>query len=465
MSFFDEFDENERTTSEPERENMTANDENNDISTKSSDGDTRVYGISYGPKEGDYTDRGNGEYTYIPYSSRVYGGSQSSVADKPKKKSRAGMIVLVAVLLLLCITLSAGAAFLGTLFARSYAGSGEDESTESTMQPTGVRDPLNIIISSGINTSYVDQDDHMSYAKAAAKAKDSVVEITTEIAVYSKYYGNYISTGAGSGVIIDANGYIVTNNHVIEGATSVTVRLTNGHEYAAELIGTDSISDIALIKITPNEELTVAVMGQSKNLVLGEEILVIGNPLGELGGTVTNGIISALDRQMTVDGKRMTLLQTNAAVNPGNSGGGMFNLYGELVGVVNAKSTGEEVEGLGFAIPIDVALQKIDDISRYGYVKGYADINVGYKYGSVAIKDGWMTYTYTGLIVTSVPSGSPLAVNDLIIAVEGASVKEQDDIIALLSSYSIGDTVEVTVYRNKKNETYSVTLAEYAPQS
>ena len=162
------------------------------------------------------------------------------------------------------------------------------------------------------------------------------------------------SGGAGSGVIISENGYIITNHHVIEGAGAITVRLTNGCEYAAGVVGSDPDGDIALIKIDATD-LCAATIGSSKSVVVGQQVLAIGNPLGTLGGTVTDGIISALDRKIPIDGVEMTLLQTNAAINPGNSGGGLFNRSGELIGIVNAKRAETGVEGLGFAIPVDIA--------------------------------------------------------------------------------------------------------------
>ncbi|MBR6602629.1 MAG: trypsin-like peptidase domain-containing protein, partial [Clostridia bacterium] len=213
----------------------------------------------------------------------------------------------------------------------------------------------------------------MSKHQVVALVKDSVVEITTEQVVNGHSFYQYVQSGAGSGVIIAKEGHVITNNHVIDGASKITVRLTNGNEYEAKLIGTDASSDIAILKINADEELTVATLGTSAKLSVAEEVIVIGNPLGELGGTVTNGIVSALAREINIDGEKMTLIQTNAAVNPGNSGGGMFNLYGELVGIVNAKSSGSDVEGLGFAIPIDTAYDIVLQLMDYGYVRGRVD--------------------------------------------------------------------------------------------
>lgn len=193
---------------------------------------------------------------------------------------------------------------------------------------------------------------------------DTVVEINCTVKVTTGGFwrpSSTLATSAGSGVILSENGNIVTNNHVIEGATAITVRLRGGETYTATLVGTDAQNDIAVLKIDA-ENLPYATFGDSDALKVGQPVVVIGNPLGVLGGTVTDGIVSALDRDITVDGTTMRLLQTNASINSGNSGGGMFDLDGRLIGIVNAKSTGNDVEGLGFAIPAKTALEAITQI-------------------------------------------------------------------------------------------------------
>ncbi|MDR0570064.1 MAG: trypsin-like peptidase domain-containing protein, partial [Clostridiales Family XIII bacterium] len=209
-------------------------------------------------------------------------------------------------------------------------------------------------------------------AETAALVKNSVVEISTETAQTFGRLGQYISQGAGSGVVITADGYIVTNYHVIKDARAINVKLADGKDYPASVKGSDAKTDLAVIKINQNG-LTPAVQGNSAVLKVGDPAIAVGNPLGELGGTVTAGIISALDREIQIDDETFSLLQTDAAINPGNSGGGLFNMSGELVGVVNAKSSGTEIEGLGFAIPINTAKPVISDLIAYGYVRGRID--------------------------------------------------------------------------------------------
>ncbi|WP_243154785.1 S1C family serine protease [Clostridium thermarum] len=198
------------------------------------------------------------------------------------------------------------------------------------------------------------------------------MEITTETVSTNSRMRQYISEGAGSGVIVSKDGYIVTNNHVIDGASKITVKTTDKKSYTAKLIGKDVKTDLAVLKIE-DSDLTTAVYGDSSKLVVGELAVAIGNPLGELGGTVTEGIISALNRDVVIDGQTMNLLQTSAAINPGNSGGGLFNEYGELIGIVNAKSSGSGIEGLGFAIRINTVIDIVDSIIDYGYVQGRID--------------------------------------------------------------------------------------------
>ena len=209
------------------------------------------------------------------------------------------------------------------------------------------------------------QDGNVSQLSQIDEVADSVVEIECTVLVQSgggwfQRPTTYSATSAGSGVIISADGTIVTNHHVIDGATQIKVRLRNGEEHTASLVGSDQSHDIAVLKISA-ENLTYATFG-TYELKVGQTVVVIGNPLGKLGGSVTDGIISALDRDISIDGATMRLLQTNASINSGNSGGGMFDLDGRLIGIVNAKSTGTDVEGLGFAIPADVALSVVTEI-------------------------------------------------------------------------------------------------------
>ena len=299
-----------------------------------------------------------------------------------------------------------------------------------------------------------------------ARVADSVVEISTEILVQSGRVGQYITSGAGSGVIVSGEGFIVTNHHVIDGADTIVVRLTDGARYQAELIGSDEQTDVAVLWIDAvDRELTVAPLGASFDLVVGEDIIAIGNPLGSLGGTVTEGIVSATARTITVDHVDMTLLQISAPINPGNSGGGLFNMAGELVGIVNAKYSSKEIEGLSFAIPVDTAYAVIAEIIDHGYVKGRPTLdatlvdvtNVNsalYYFGS----------RYTGVYIWE-SNVNDIKKGDLVLSVDGRDVSAVSDVQSAISHKQIGDTVEVVVYRSssKKQITVTLTLVEYVP--
>ena len=287
----------------------------------------------------------------------------------------------------------------------------------------------------------------LTIPEIAARNASSVVEIYTESVVSGGRMGQYIAEGAGSGVIITDTGYIITNNHVIDGASKITVRLNSGEDYEATLIGRDSKTDLAVLKITASN-LNPAVFGDSDELVPGELAVAIGNPLGRLGGTVSEGIISALSRNIEIDGTMMTLLQTTAAVNPGNSGGGLFNRFGELIGVVNAKSSGTDIEGIGFTIPVNLAKTITEALMKYGYVPGRID------FGAVLVDvpDQMTARMYrvseTGVYVSRADEGSKLQQGDRIISFGGVDVNSIADINELLEHYSAGDTVTIIVSRS-----------------
>lgn len=315
-----------------------------------------------------------------------------------------------------------------------------------------------VLTSAGENT--------LSVATVVNRVAASVVEITTETMVQSGFLGQYVASGAGSGVIISGDGYVVTNNHVIQGANSITVRLNDGTEFPAALVGTDEQTDIAVLRIDPGSyTLTVATLGSSFDLVVGEDILAIGNPLGSLGGTVTEGMISATARQITVSGNNMTLLQISAPINPGNSGGGLFNLAGELVGVVNAKMSSEEIEGLGFAVPIDTAYEIILELIHYGYVRGRPALD----FTVVDVTDYRTAYYYfnsTGIGVYVYSEGHDTVMyGDRIISADGVQINSTIDLNAIIQTKQVGDTLELTVNRNRKVMTVSVVITEYIPDA
>lgn len=302
----------------------------------------------------------------------------------------------------------------------------------------------------------------MSVKDVANEAMDSVVEIKTESVSNNEYFQQAVQSGAGSGVILSKDGYIVTNNHVIDGASKITVTTKDGKSYDAKLIGTDSSTDLAVIKIEATS-LKPAVMGSSSKLEVGDTAVAIGNPLGELGGTVTSGIISALDREVTIDNQTMQLLQTNAAINPGNSGGGLFNDQGELIGIVNAKSSGSNIEGLGFAIPIDHAKDVITNLIENGYVKGRASLGVTLTLGTS--NNPFSSDTSTQVYIAKVEDGKAadkagLQAGDQILKVDDKDVENISDVKTVVNSHKAGETMKITVLRERSTKTFTVTLGE-----
>ena len=273
--------------------------------------------------------------------------------------------------------------------------------------------------------------------------------------------------GFGSGVIISKDGYVVTNNHVVEGATSVTVKLYNGDEYDAEIVGTDEMNDVALLKIDATG-LQAVTIGDSDQIEVGEEVIAIGNPLGELTFTMTAGVVSALDREINTDGKPINMLQTDVAINSGNSGGPLFDMNGNVIGITSAKysgstSSGASIEGISFAIPINDALRVIYDLQQYGRVTGRAYLGV-----TVRDLDGTTASTYglpTGPMIQSVEAGgcaekAGLQQGDIIIGFNGSEIASYTDLVAALNKLKAGDTATITVFRAGAQVEASITLDE-----
>ena len=317
----------------------------------------------------------------------------------------------------------------------------------------------------------------------AALISPTVVSITTEQMQLGQYwFGPQILSGAGSGVIISEDGYILTCAHVVSGADSITVATSDGTEYDATLTGIYEEGDIAVLKIEATG-LQAAVMGDSSTVQLGETVYAVGNPGGTLGGTITDGIISAVDRTINVsldetsnsgwgNSSRvisLDVLQISAAVSPGNSGGGLFNSRGELIGIVNAKSSGESQEGLGFAIPVNKAWEIGESLINTG---SYTDPNAGQSDNDAILEitvtevnqSGRLQGITPGVYVYEVTEGGAsdgkLETNDRIISVDGTMVNTLDDLSSILSEYDPGQTVSVSVERGGQMVTVDIVLAE-----
>ncbi len=289
---------------------------------------------------------------------------------------------------------------------------------------------------------------------------------------YGNYFGGYgnpteeVEQSSGSGVIISADGYIITNNHVIEGASGLVVVLNTGDEYTATVVGSDSNTDLAVLKIDASE-LTYAKLGVSSDLRVGDSAIAIGNPLGqEFAGTTTQGIISGLNRSVTVDNKTLTLIQTDAAINPGNSGGALVNCYGELIGINTAKISSSSLEGLGFAIPVDEAKPIIEDLIQNGYVTGRPIIGIAGR--AVTEKDAKAYNLKVGVYVSSMTANSPahlagIKIGDVIYECDGKKIETVDDLNEIKNKHKVGDELKMKIYRQGKNVNITLILGEDVP--
>jgi len=275
------------------------------------------------------------------------------------------------------------------------------------------------------------------------------------------YYGDpnvgendYVEQGSGSGIIITTSGYIVTNQHVIEGAEEIIVILSSGEEYLAQLVGQDVTTDIAILKIESDGELPAATLGDSSAVEVGELAVAIGNPLGqEFAGSVTAGVISAVNRTMKIENRTYNLLQTDAAINSGNSGGALINKYGEVIGINSVKLSQAGVEGLGFAIAISEVKTIIDDLMANGYVKGRPLVGIS------------VSESRYGLFIAGVAEGSGaaeagLTEGDMITKVDGISVKTSDELNTLRDKKKPGDIMKFTIIRDGEILEVDVKLTE-----
>ena len=383
---------------------------------------------------------------------------------KPKKPRQPGRPVSLtrkslALLIALCVVVSALFGFGGSYLANALNGGHSGSSKTASVSKNGYK------LEDATGSK-------MTVQEVTNKTKDSVVEIKTESVSADVWMQQYVTEGAGSGVVMTADGYIMTNNHVIDGASKITVTTSDDKEYEAKLVGTDSITDIAVLKISA-KNLTPATYGNSDQLAVGDMAVAIGNPLGELGGTVSAGIISALDRELAIDGKTMTLLQTDASINPGNSGGGLFNGDGQLIGIVVAKSSGSNVEGLGFAIPINKAADVAQQLMDKGYVSDQPSTGMSYAESS----QGNGAAQFFGNSQDSQSQSSSAAVyiqevtgtnakkagfqsGDLVYAVDGTRITSFNTLSSIVTSHKVGDKLTYTIVRGNQTKEIKLTLEE-----
>ena len=381
-------------------------------------------------------------------------GPQQPVQEmKPVKKNRVGMKLTA---LALCCALLGGAVGGGIVWGVS--NSGEEDSTTINVSDRTV---------SQVAVNKADGQTEMSDAEVYAANVNSVVSINVTGTSGTNWFGQPVQTAsAGSGFILTSDGYIVTNYHVVGDAQTIQVTLYSGDTYDAQYVGGDEDYDIAVIKIEATG-LQAVTLGDSEELNVGDHVLAIGNPLGELTFSMSGGMVSSVNRTINVDGTPFNMIQTDTSINPGNSGGPLLNSYGEVVGIVSAKysstgSNGETAEGLGFAIPINDVSSMIQDIMTNGYVsnRAYLGATIGSLNASMA-----QQYRYDiteGAFVYSVEDGGPadqagLQLGDVITAIDDTEITSLDDLTAARKSYTAGDTCTLTVYRQGETITLQLT--------
>lgn len=410
------------------------------------------------------------EYTqpnYIPE------WTQPTQPEEPKKKRRT-WLKITALLLALAIVASLGRALLRSaingLAAHNASGDSAQPAADASgaaSAPESAGEPYHRELTPLPETlPTYDSGKTLTAQEVYGINVDAVCGIATEVT--TNVFGQTASTAVvGSGFVLTEDGYVVTNNHVVEGTDNVSVKLHDGSTYPAEIIGGDSLSDVALLKIEA-EGLSHVAVGDSDAIAVGEGCIAIGNPLGELTFTMTGGYVSALPREINISGKPISMFQTDAAINAGNSGGPLFDMAGNVIGITSAKisgitGSGASIEGVGFAIPINEALRVVYDLQEYGYVRGRAFLGVTVKELDAATAD---TYGLpVGPIVQSVVADScadkaGIAVKDIILAFNGRTVQTYTQLMSALNKCSAGDEVTLRIYRAGAELDVTLTLDE-----
>lgn len=381
----------------------------------------------------------------------------SDPVKKKKKKGTARFLIIALCFSLLGSILGAG----GAILINHYTNQEEpeiDQTQQLTVMVEGIREKVEI------ETIQIDTSKELTAAEVYAVNVNSTVGITTSVT--TNIWGfQTTSAASGSGFIISTDGYILTNYHVIDDADSITVALFDGTTYDAALIGYDESNDIAVLKVDA-ENLPPVILGDSDSLNVGDPVVAIGNPLGELTFSLTAGMVSAMDREVTLSSSvSMNLIQTDCAINSGNSGGALFNMYGEVIGITNAKyssssSSEASIDNIGFAIPVNSIRSIVESIIEKGYIASpYIGISV------LDVSEEMQMYGIpAGVAIQAVTEGSPSAAADLqtgdvITAVNGAAM-DSSTLVDFVGSSSIGDQITLDLYRQGETITVTVTVGE-----
>ena len=398
------------------------------------------------------------------YSFEQSAAQPQQSAPAPEQKKKGGKAGKVIALLLACALVGGGSGFGAAALMQKNAAAQPQEavpaSADASVMLEGKRQAAALQVAS------VDTGKALTPSEVYAQNVNSTVGITTSIT--TNYFGyQTTSAAAGSGFVLTQDGYILTNYHVVENSSSIKVTTYDGTSYDAQLIGYDESNDIAVLKVDA-ADLTPVVLGDSDTLNVGDTVVAIGNPLGELTFSLTTGVVSALDRPVTFStGTTMNLIQTDCAINSGNSGGALFNLYGEVIGITNAKysssssSSEASIDNIGFAIPIDQVRSIFESIITNGYiVKPYIGVTV-----SDVSSESQSYGLPQGAAVRSVTENGPAAEaglqeNDIITAVNGETITGSNDLVKLVKASSAGDTLELSIYRQGQTTTLTLTVGE-----
>lgn len=401
-----------------------------------------------------YRDPNAESHTESAAGSTVEPAADPVVTDTPvQPKKHHGGVGRVVALILSCAVISAACGFGGAILAQNGSSTGKTTVQQSNRTATTV------------NVKKVDGQTLMSPAEVYASTVNSVVSINCS-AVSTNIFGQQTeSASSGSGFIYTADGYIVTNQHVVANASSINVTLYNGDTYPATLVGSDSDYDVAVLKIDA-KDLPAVTLGSSTDVNVGDTVMAIGNPLGELTFSMSQGIVSCVNRAINVEGTPFNMIQVDASINPGNSGGPLMNLYGEVVGIVSAKYSSyanTTVEGLGFAIPINDVQSIIKDIMENGSVgnKAYMAITAGTMTQQMAAQ--YKINATEGVFVYSVEDGGAgdkagLKLGDVITKLNDTQITSMEDLSAAKKGFKAGDTVTLTVLRDGKEITTQLTF-------
>lgn len=452
----------------------------------------QVYNKAVIKKTDAYISYAGDERIDFMYDENMNNGYQQFYVEPPKPpKKRRGAAKVFAMIAAVAIV-GGGAGFGGAFIAgragssiiadsnNGASGSGLNAETSDLVSESNVAPTLNdlqsgVSVSKNISseTEFNSDGTFMYTRDLVAAVRDSIVYIE----VYVEYRGESVLYGTGSGIILSEDGYVLTNNHVIDSMDSYVVQVSTTDpetgtgitkDYDAELIGCDSDTDIAVLKIDA-ENLQAAVLGDSDELSLGDDVVVIGNPMG-LETSVSKGIVSGLNRQISSNDRALSSIQTDAAINSGNSGGALFNMYGEVVGVVNEKLVNDYSENLGFAITINEAKSVIDDLINKGYVTGRPIL--GFTCLQVNEYVAKMYGMTPGLYITEIDQSlaiadSELVVGDTITEINGISITTTEEVSSILNGMKPGDSVTVTVVRTDslgrdKKISFDIVLSEYS---